>query len=80
MALMQSRDEKDAADEKDDDYKASADKDGDRRKGRCGVVRVREPWSLTVGPATVFFFRGRVRKGEFYLRCVRFERNARDQK
>lgn len=35
MALMQSRDEKDAADEKSDGYKASADKDGDRRKGRC---------------------------------------------
>lgn len=36
MALMQSRDEKDAADEKDDGYKADKDKDGDRRKGRCG--------------------------------------------
>lgn len=41
MALMQSRDEKDAADEKSDGYKASADKDGDRRKGRCAWLRVR---------------------------------------
>lgn len=36
MALMQSRDEKDAADEKGDGHKASSDKDGDRRKARCG--------------------------------------------
>ena len=72
MALMQSRDEKDAADEKDDDYKASADKDGDRRKGRCGVVRVREPWSLTVGPATVFFFSRSREKGRILFTMCAF--------
>lgn len=34
MAAMQSHEDKDAADDKDEGSKASAEKDGDRRKGR----------------------------------------------